>query len=66
VDDDAVAAVSAAVLVPLAHPALPRLGRASFNLGVRDLAYQSDWLRIAVAADSGYGVRCHRNYHCLT
>ena len=79
VNDDAVAAGSAAVLGPLALPAWPRRDHASLDLGVLGLAPQGDQLRIALArlddqhpiavdegSGCGCGPRCQRNRHCVT
>jgi hypothetical protein len=49
VNDDAVAADSAAVLGPLAPPASANRDHASLDLGVLGLAPQGDQLRIALA-----------------
>ena len=79
VNDDAVAAESAAVLCPFALPASPRGDHVSLDLGVLGLAHQGDQLRIALAqfddqhpiavdgaSRGGCRLRCRRNRYCVT
>ena len=78
VNDNAVAAGSAAVLGPRALPASPSHGHTSLDLGVVGLAHQGGQFRIALArlddqrliavdqgSRSGCRLKCQRNRHCV-